>query len=309
MPTHDESLVIFNPEGGRGLTRRRVEKLRPLAPPHWTFQPTIGPGHAEKLAREAARAGYGTVIAAGGDGTVHEVANGLLTAGVEGVTLATLPCGSANDYAFSLGWRKGQDPQDWMRPGRPIIHADVGLVTSPVGRRRYYIDSLGLGFNGAVTVEARKIRWLRGLPLYSLAFVRALLRHFATPLMTVTFDESKRTTPTLALTVNLGRREGGFLLTPNAKLDDGLFDYLLAGPLSRWELLKYLPKMATGNLPTNHPLLAIGRCRRVTVESETPFRIHLDGEFFCHPEDGVRQVEIELLPGRLAVETFVPPTA
>lgn len=301
--------MIFNPQGGRGLTRRRVEKLRPLAPPRWTFRPTERPGHAEELARQAARAGYGTVIAAGGDGTVHEVTNGLLTSGVEGVTLATLPCGSANDYAFSLGWRKGQDPKEWMRPGRPVIRADVGQVTAPDGRRRYYIDSLGLGFNGAVTVEARKIPWLRGLPLYGLAFVRALLRHFATPTLTVRFDEATRTTPTLALTVNLGRREGGFLLTPDAKLDDGLFDYLHAGPLGRWELLKNLPKMATGNLPTDHPLLAVGRCRRVTVEGETPFRIHLDGEFFCHPEDGVRRVEIELLPGRLPVETFANPSS
>jgi diacylglycerol kinase (ATP) len=306
MPTRDEALVIFNPAGGRGLTRRRVEKLRPLAPPHWTFRPTEGPGHAEELARQAVPEGFGTVIAAGGDGTAHEVVNGLFAVPDPAVTFAVLPCGSANDYAYSLGWRKGQDPRDWLRPGRPILRADVGLVTAPDGRRRYYIDSMGVGFNAAVTVEARKSRWLRGLPLYSLAFIKAMFRHFATPTMTVTFDDASRTTPTLALTINLGRREGGFLLTPDAKLDDGLFDYLHAGPLSRWELLKNLPNMATGKLPTDHPLIATGRCRRVVIESETPFRIHLDGEFFCHPEDNVRRVEVAMLPGRLAVETFAP---
>jgi diacylglycerol kinase family enzyme len=185
-----------------------------------------------------------------------------------------------------------------------VIAADVGRVSAPDGRSRYFVNGMGLGFNGAVTVEARLIRWLRGMPLYGLAFLRAIVRHFDQPTMTVTTDEKASERPTLALTVSLGRREGGFLLTPQARLDDGLFDFLHAGGMSRWELLRYLPKMVTGTLPTDHPKLNVGRCRSVTVRSEKPLRIHIDGEFFCQPEDKVQDVRVELLPGRLRVETF-----
>ena len=59
--------------------------------------------------------------------------------------------------------------------------------------------------------------------------------------------------------------------------------------------------MATGTLPIDNPNLWLGRCRRVAIESPTPLRVHVDGEFFCHPEDGIRELKIELLPGKLKV--------
>jgi diacylglycerol kinase family enzyme len=295
--------VIYNPAAGRGLARRVVERYRATPGPVTEFRPTAGPAHAEELARAAAAEGFGTVVAAGGDGTVHEVANGVLRAGNPETVFAVWPAGSANDYAWALGWRKGWAP-DPSRPPAPVLAADVGRVTGSDGRSRYFVNGMGLGFNGAVTVEARRIRWLRGMPLYGLAFVKAVVRHFDQPRMAVAFDDKVSDRPTLALTVSLGRREGGFLLTPDAKLDDGQFDFLHAGGLSRWELLRHLPRMATGTLPTDHPKLNVGRCRAVSVRSETPLRIHLDGEFFCQPEEGLREVRVELLPGRLRVETF-----
>jgi diacylglycerol kinase family enzyme len=153
-----------------------------------------------------------------------------------------------------------------------------------------------------VTLESRRIRWLRGVPLYGLALLRALWRHFKHPRLKVAFDGQEREVPTLALTVALGRREGNFVLAPHALLDDGLFDYLHAGPISRWELIRHAPGMITGRLPQNHPRLWMGRCRRVTVASATPLLVHTDGEFFSKPEDGVLGLEIDLLPGRLRVQ-------
>jgi len=119
--------------------------------------------------------------------------------------------------------------------------------------------------------------------------------------MTVTFDDQTRETPTLALSINVGKREGGFPLTPNADLSDGRFDYLHAGPLTRGELLRQLPNMATGKIPTDHPKVWTGRCAAVRIESEAPVRVHLDGEFLCHPEDGVRRLSVSLLPRALRV--------
>jgi diacylglycerol kinase family enzyme len=284
--------VIFNPTAGRDRAARAIKWLKQRFGKGVELRPTSAPGHAEELALEAARSGFAGVAAAGGDGTVHEVANGLLRAQRPDVVLHVLPVGSANDYAYTL---------DHEQSSTPVRRVDVGLARRSDGRERYFVNCFGLGFNGAVTLEARRIRWLRGLPLYSLALLRAISRRFATPLLKVTLDGQLREVPTLALSVNLGRREGNFPVTPDAQLADGWFDYVHAADLRRWELIRYLPNMATGRLPKDHPKIWMGRCREVSVQGETPLTVHLDGEFLCRPEDDNRSVEVKLLPGALAV--------
>jgi diacylglycerol kinase family enzyme len=216
------------------------------------------------------------------------------------VVLAVFPIGSANDYADSLGLRPGW----WTRPESTMVRSvDVGLVRTREGsRRRYFVNGLGLGINGAVTREARRIRWLRGVPLYTLALLRAAWSGAGRGHLKVTLDDTVRETPTLALTLALGRREGNFVLAPNAVLDDGLFDYLHAGPIGGWELLRHVPGIIAGRLPVDHPHLWTGRCRRAIVEAATPLIAHTDGELICVPEDEVRGLEIELLAGRLRVQ-------
>ena len=98
-------------------------------------------------------------------------------------------------------------------------------------------------------------------------------------------------------------REGGFILAPNAVVDDGWFDYLHAGPLRRWELIRYFPRMISGRIPTDHPKLWMGRCRQVTIQSEAPLVAHTDGEFFCRPEEGILRLDIRILPRALSVQT------
>jgi YegS/Rv2252/BmrU family lipid kinase len=291
--------VIYNPASGKGRGRSRLERLHHVLAERADFRPTRCPGDGETLALSAATNGFATLVAAGGDGTVHEVANGLLRAESPEVTLAVVPVGSANDYAHSLGldalWWQRRDPAVAVRP------VDVGLVRCG-SRSRYFINSLGLGFNGAVTLESRRIQRLQGVALYGVAVLRALWLHFQCPVMRLRLDdETERVGPTLALTLSLGRREGNFVVAPNARLDDGLFDYLHVGQLTRWEAVRLLPALVRGRLPVNHPALHMGRCRRMALTNETPLTVHVDGEFFSRAEDGVRELEIELLPGRLRV--------
>src|SRR5262245_46075228 len=124
--------------------------------------------------------------------------------------------------------------------------------------------------------------------------------------MTIRFDDTEVTTPTLALSVLNGQREGNFPLRPAARLTDGLFDYMHATRLSRWHLVRYLPAMVTGKLPEQHKLLHLGRARRVEVQSEVPLCVHADGEFVCRPQDGISQVAVEMVPRRLRVEVYPP---
>ena len=285
--------VIFNPKAGRRRPDELRRRVRQECGPDAELRPTEGPGHAEELARAAAAAGFDVVAAAGGDGTVHEVANGLLRAPRADVAFQVVPIGSANDYHHSLAWENGAGLR-WV---------DVGLARREDGKERFFVNGLGLGFNGQVTREARKIRHLRGIPLYGLALLRTLCYHYHAPPLDLAFDGISRREPTLALTINLGRREGNFIMAPDARLDDGWFDYLQAGALSRLELLRCIPGMISGHLPTNHPRIWRGRCKEVKVSAEAPLTVHLDGEFFCQAEDGIRRIEVRLLPAALAVRT------
>jgi diacylglycerol kinase family enzyme len=247
---------------------------------------------------EAAHSGFETVAAAGGDGTVHEVANGLLRAARPEVALAIYPLGSANDYAHSLALQRTAAGSS----AGGTIAVDVGLVRLGDGRERFFVNSLGLGFSGAVTVESRKIRRLRGLFLYGLALMRVLCRGFQQPIMTVRLDDTSRRGPTLSLTLAIGRREGNFTVAPDALMDDGLFDFLHVGAVTRWQVVRMLPRLAWGKrLPEGYDQIWTGRCRAGRADAETGLTVHLDGELLCVAREQVKEMEASLLPGRLRV--------
>lgn len=296
--------VIYNPAAGRGRAEKFLAELRATSGDDVELRPSRAPGHAIELARQAAEEGFARVVAAGGDGTVHEVANGVLQSGRRDVAFAVWPIGSANDYAYTLGfvewWKKRTE-----RPPTEFIDVDVGRATAG-NRERFFVCNLGVGFNGMVNAEARKTRWLAGMPLYAWAFLKSIVRHFAKPTMTIRFDDRTVTAPTLALSVLNGQREGNFPLRPEASLTDGLFDYMHATQLNRGHLLRYLPAMATGRLPENHPLVVLGRASRIEVVSEAPLCVHADGEFICVPEDRLNAITVEVLPRRLRVEVYAP---
>jgi diacylglycerol kinase family enzyme len=260
---------------------------------------TREPGHALELAEQAAAAGFEVVVAAGGDGTVNEVGNGLLRANRRAV-MGVWPLGSSNDYAFALGlgkwWKRRGDGAGLRR--RTV---DIGVIRGR-GREHFYLNCAGVGFNGMVALDSRRIRWLRGMPLYALAYLRAMAWYFRTPVTRVGLDELELVSPLLALTVNLGIREGGFPITPSARVDDGRFDFVHVADLRRWELIANLPRLMAGNIPTNHPKIRTGTAARIQVKSDAPLCVHADGEFACVPADGVMELTFEILAGRLVVE-------
>ena len=155
MDERGREVVIWNPHSGKRRGKARMARLRDRLGSKAEFWETAGPGDAERLAREAALAGFTRVYACGGDGTVHEVANGLLAA-VEIAAgpasaaaihspssnlpaLIVVPIGSANDYAYSLRAEArlvGCSPREF----RPV---DVGRISSSSGHRRYFVVEIG----------------------------------------------------------------------------------------------------------------------------------------------------------------------
>jgi diacylglycerol kinase (ATP) len=289
-----ELCVIFNPTAGKHRGQARLAQIRKSWGTHVAFRPTQHSGHAIELAEQAAREGFAVVAAAGGDGTAHEVLNGLMRVQNPVVQFTIIPIGSANDYAFSLGLEQ--------KPGPAARRIDVGLVRAANGKSVYFGCCLGLGLNGYITWESRQIRRLQGVFLYGLATIRAIIYHYRYPPMTLRIDdEPPWTAPTLLFSTLVGKREGGFVLAPKAEVDDGMLDFVHAADLSRWEILQFLPRLALFGPPEIYPKVRQGRCRRVKLRSELPLIIHTDGEFFCLPADGIQDVEIDIVSGALPV--------
>jgi diacylglycerol kinase (ATP) len=290
--------VIFNPAAGKSRARQRLESRTAGWLSKAELWPTERPGHAVELARRASLSGFGIVAAAGGDGTVHEVANGLLQAGCPDVTFAVVPLGSADDYAHSLAYRH-DGSREHPNAGRLV---DVGRVRTGNGAERFFVCCLGLGFGACVTLESQRIHRLQGQLLYGVAALRAMWRRWGFLDLNGTIDgQPLATGPTLMMSMMLGRREGGFVMAPDAHVDDGWFDCLHAGHLTRWEALRLIPRLRSSGPPHDHPKLNLTHCRHVIIESAQDLVIHTDGEVLCRPEDQVRRVEVELLPARLFV--------
>lgn len=286
--------VIYNPHAGRLRAKQQIGRIQERYQAIAEFRPTSARGHAQELARQAADEGFDIVAAAGGDGTVHEVANGLLRA-ARPATLAVIPVGSANDFAYSIrrqfgvtGLAEGE--------GHPI---DVGLAEIPSGKSQYFVEGIGLGLAGMVTVESQKIRGLRGMALYGLAAWRALKKAVPEELEIGWNDEPPVAAPTLMLSALLGQREGNFLMAPEALVDDGQFDVVHAGRISRWGALRLIPKLALSGPPRNHPEVHLRQCQRIDIRAKHPLVVHLDGEVFCEEADRVTELRVTLLPRQL----------
>lgn len=290
--------VIFNPAAGRRRAKRRLEHFLAQHQHEATFLATEHAGHAVELARKAAGEGYNVIAAAGGDGTAHDVANGILESEKD-VTFAVVPIGSANDYAHSILHQFGESTLS-DSTGHLV---DVGTVTAADGRRKFFVEGLGLGLAGLVTIESRKIERLQGLALYGLAAWRALRNSPTPPDLEIALDDAEwESHPTLMLSLLIGRREGKFLLAPGAILDDGLFDIAHARQIGRWEAMRMLPRLALFGPPQDHPELRQGRCASLQVRSPSPLAVHTDGELFCTPDDAIYELEVRLLPKRLRVK-------
>lgn len=297
----DRWCVIYNPVAGRRRAEQRLQTLREAWKNVAEFRPTSAPRDASRIARKACEDGFNVVIAAGGDGTAHEVANGVLESRLRDVLFGIAPLGSANDYVHTLEHEFGPAAR---QPEKGIV-VDVGKVRAGGGRECYFVNSLGLGFAGAVTIESREIGWLQGVPLYGLATLRALWKRYSTPPLTTRIDDGpEETQRSLMLSLLVGRREGNFVLAPDASLVDGKFDYVQALNMSRWNVLSLLPQLATKGPPREHPLVRTGRCSKMSVSSPVPITVHVDGEIFARPEDNVRQLDVDLLPTRLRTRVF-----
>jgi YegS/Rv2252/BmrU family lipid kinase len=251
-----------------------------------------GPGDVKARIQAALAERPPVVIAAGGDGTVHEAVNGWMRAG-GGAPLGVVPVGTGNDFAKMLeaspDWREAC----WRVARRQTRHVDVGCCND-----FYFANGLGIGFDAQVALEANKIRWIRGNAVYGLALAKILLLHHSRPQLRIFHDGETLDTDITLLTINNGKVEGGaFVMAPDAEIDDGLFDVVVAKGMGRLGILGLLPQVLKGEHMHNPRVLKF-RTAKLTVQAVTPLPIHADGELTY---SGAMNLEIEVLPKRLEV--------
>lgn len=296
--------LVFNPHADRGRAWDIASSLQAIIAGQAGFDwaSTEFPGHATTLAREAGEAGYDIVAALGGDGTVHEAVNGLMALPQDRrPLLAVVPIGSGNDFAHNVGIPIGHE-QAMRRilegTARPV---DLGRISDNTGRTEYWDNTLGIGFDATVTLYSYQITRLQGFTMYLWAVIQTILRNHDAPHMQIQTDAETFEENVLMFTACNGPREGGgFLVAPEAKVDDGILHYAMIGNVSRAMMFRLIPEVMNGT-HGRFRQVRLGTCRRAQLTIERPVTIHLDGEIFAGFTSTVTRVTIEVLPGALNV--------
>ncbi len=303
MASHRVKLIV-NPNADLGRAWQAAADLRPIVEEYGgaDWSGTVFPTHATELAYQAAQEGYELVIAAGGDGTVHEVVNGLMRAAPESrPSLGVIPLGSGNDFAHAIGL--DSRPENALRQvfNGQAHRVDIGRLVDGHNRIEYWDNTVGIGFDTTVTIRSRRFTWMRGFIIYLLAVVQTIILDHDSPQMQITTDRESWAQKTLMLVLcNGGREGGGFRIDPKARLDDGVFSYVSIDQVSRPMMFRLLPEVMKGT-HARFRQVRTGQCLKLDVVSDRPLYIHTDGEIFSGFGMNVRQVSMEILPSALEV--------
>ena len=293
--------VILNPASDQGRAREAADKILAAAAPYGGVDMVMTemPGHARELARMAVDEPYDLVVAAGGDGTVHEVVNGLMQGGGTSTALGVIPIGSGNDFAFANGISTNIDTAVSRLFAGETRLVDLARIEDEYGRYALFDNNFGLGFDAVVVIRTEAITRIHGFMMYFVAVLQTIALYYQSHEVQIDFDGEQVSQAVLFLAMGVGPRGGGgFFLTPDARADDNLIDSCTVKPIGRLTMLGMLLKAIKGtHVDSRH--LTMRQNRQIRIKTETPMPIHIDGEIFAYPRDNVRRVTITSLPAAI----------
>jgi YegS/Rv2252/BmrU family lipid kinase len=298
-------VFVVNPASANGSTRRRWPEIAHRAAELGLAGETLMSerrGHAGELARRAAEEGAGLVVAVGGDGTVNEVANGLLGFEGERPELAVIARGTGTDFVRHFGIPTKLEGAVAVALSGTARTIDAGRIAyrswSGEAAAAYFVNSASAGMSGAVAQRANSSsKALGGKASFLYATLAVFARWHATEMEVEVDDERRSGLLYDAIVANCRYLGGGMAMTPDAEPDDGLLDVLVIGDITRRDLALTLPKVYRGtHLP--HPKAEALRGRRVVVRSATPVPVELDGE-----QPGTTPATFEIVPSALRLRT------
>lgn len=297
-PAAGRILVIINPSASRGRALRAWSRVRDLVASHgltFTEAFTERRMHAWEIAHDAASQGYTLIVAAGGDGTVNEVINGLMQVPQPArPALAVLPGGTGNDFARGIGTPQRADLAVQALVNGTRKRVDVGRVND-----RYFGGISGVGFDAEAARQANEWpRWVGGTALYVGAILKMLATYSPVDARITIDGHAQSLRMFLLAAANTKWYGGGMFMAPHAEMDDGRLAVVYARDLGKLETLALLPKVYSGR-HLLHPKVSHTTADEIRVESDTPLSIHADGEI-------VGRVPAVFRAVRGALEVLVP---
>ena len=288
----NNTVVILNPAARSERANRWRARVESLA--HGcTVCTTTAPGEAETLARHAVQEGFEKIIAAGGDGTIHEVVNGLANSTA---TLGLLPIGTVNVFAMELGLPSNNLDLCW-----DIIQGDhTRLVDLPSANEKYFVQLAGVGLDAQVVKET-SARLKRNFGPLSYLISAAQVASRRPPRLFIESEDTSVEEGSFVLVGN-GRRYGGpFPFFKQAVIDDGLLDVVIFKQLGYLEIIKYLQDVFFSS-EIRLPEVEYFQTRALRVTSEQPVPVELDGELVgnCPVEFQMRERALRVLAPELS---------
>ena len=264
----NKTAIIFNPAAGSEQAERWRDRIESIAHGCAVFS-TSSPGEAETLARRAVEEGFETIVAAGGDGTVNEVVNGLAETNA---MLGLFPLGTVNVFAMELGLPANNLELCW-----DIIQADnTRLVDLPSANGKYFVQLAGVGLDAQVVKET-SLAFKRSFGPLSYLISAAQIAARNPPRLFIESENASVREGSFVLIGN-GRHYGGpFPFFKHAILDDGLLDVVVFKSLGYLEIIKYLQDVVFSS-DIRVPEVEYFQTRRLRITSDEDVPVELDGE-------------------------------
>ncbi len=292
---HEKICLIVNPRAAAGRAGAQVDKLKRLtdqAFEQWEVQLTEAPGHASELAREAAERDYDLVAAVGGDGTCHEVVNGLIRDGDvirKKTAFTVIPFGTGSDLVRSLDIPKRTQEALWIAATGASLPSDFGWaeVTTAQGMRgEAFINVASFGASAAVARRVNEgTKRFGGTLSFMGATLRTLMDYKPTSVKIQFSDdqgEHEWTKPLMTGFIANGHYcGGGMLVGPGGSMQDGLFDMCMFEPTPITQQLVDLRHLYDGQIAKSRGITT-GRTKRLIASSDELVHIELDGETRGH---------------------------
>lgn len=301
---------IVNPHAKNGSCReiwRNIEKSVSISKISFLAFFTEYPGHAREIASSLAGKSNGktaVIVAVGGDGTLHEVVNGV--AGFHHVTIGFIPGGSGND--FSRGFAIPKNPAEALQllvknirqPGHPI---DLGLIQHNELQETYFMNNMGVGFDAVVAKEANESemkmllnRFSLGRLVYVYILIKKLLTYRVTPVeLTVDGKVYKYDAAWFVTVSNQPYYGGGMKIAPATLAHDGLLDVTVVHNISRWKLLMIFISVFWGK-HTSFKEVEQFTGKSITINTKQDVPAHADGEVI-----GFAPLNIQACPDALTI--------